>query len=313
MLAYIVRRLISAIPTFLGAVTVVFFIMRLIPGDAALLMLGDNPRQEALDLLRSRLGLDRPLHVQYGTYIFDVVRGDFGRSIRTSRPVMSEVLRVLPFTAVLAITGTIIGSLLGIAMGIVSGTRRNSAIDYFVSVVSLTGVSMPIFTIGIILLVVFSYALQWLPATGAGRTGSLMDAFRHLLLPSLALGVSASAIVARMTRSSVLEILSLDFVRTAHAKGLRPHHVVVKHVLKNAMIPVVTIVGLNFGRLLSGTVITETLFVRPGLGRLLIDALYARDYPQVEAAIAFFALSFIIVNLLVDLSYAALDPRIQYS
>lgn len=313
MAAYVLKRLVSAIPTFLGAITVVFFIMRLIPGDAALLMLGDNPSQEALDALRRRLGLDRPVPVQYGAYILDVVQGDFGRSIRTNRPVMEEVLRVLPHTAALAITGTLIGTALGMALGIASGTRRNSPVDYVISVVSLTGVSMPIFTIGIILLVVFSYELRWMPAIGAGDAGDLGDQLWHLALPSLALGISASAIVARMTRSSVLEILHQDYVRTARAKGLQTAAVTYKHVLKNAMIPVVTVVGLNFGRLLSGTVITETLFVRPGLGRLLIDALYARDYPQVEAAIAFFALSFILVNLLVDLSYAALDPRIQYS
>lgn len=313
MAAYIVKRLVSAIPTFLGAITVVFFIMRFIPGDAALLMLGDNPSQEAYEALRRRLGLDQPLLVQYGAYMLDIVQGDFGRSIRTSRPVMEEVLRVLPFTAALAITGTVIGSTLGMAMGILAGTRRNTRLDYLISVVSLTGVSMPIFTIGIILLVAFSYELRWLPAIGAGDAGSPLDQLRHLALPSLALGISASAIVARMTRSSVLESLHQDYVRTARAKGLRSRTINYKHVLKNAMIPVVTVVGLNFGRLLSGTVITETLFVRPGLGRLLIDALYARDYPQVEAAIAFFALAFIVVNLLVDLSYAALDPRIQYS
>jgi peptide/nickel transport system permease protein len=219
---------------------------------------------------------------------------------------------VLPYTAVLAVAGIVIGSVLGITSGVVTAVRRNTAADFVVSSFATIGVAMPVFTIGIVLLVVFSYNLGWFPSIGVG-SGNAVEVLRHLTLPALALGISATAIITRMTRSSVLEILNQDFVRTAYAKGLSQRTITFKHVLKNAMIPVVTIIGLNFGRLMSGTVITETLFVRPGLGRLLIDSINARDYSQVEATVAFFAMSFIVINLLVDLAYAALDPRIQYA
>jgi peptide/nickel transport system permease protein len=312
MLIYVARRILDAIPTFLGVVTIVFVVMRMIPGDPALLILGEQASASALAALRAQMGLDQPLLVQYWQFITGIVSGDFGTSLRTNRPVMAEVLRVLPYTAVLAVAGIVIGSVLGITSGVVTAVRRNTAADFVVSSFATIGVAMPVFTIGIVLLVVFSYNLGWFPSIGVG-SGNAVEVLRHLTLPALALGISATAIITRMTRSSVLEILNQDFVRTAYAKGLSQRTITFKHVLKNAMIPVVTIIGLNFGRLMSGTVITETLFVRPGLGRLLIDSINARDYSQVEATVAFFAMSFIVINLLVDLAYAALDPRIQYA
>jgi peptide/nickel transport system permease protein len=312
MLIYVARRILDAIPTFLGVVTIVFVVMRMIPGDPALLILGEQASASALAALRAQMGLDQPLLVQYWQFISGIVSGDFGTSLRTNRPVMAEVFRVLPYTAVLAVAGIAIGSVLGITAGVVTAVRRNTAADFVVSSFATVGVAMPVFTIGIVLLVVFSYNLGWFPSIGVG-SGNAVEVLRHLTLPALALGISATAIITRMTRSSVLEILNQDFVRTAYAKGLSQRTITFKHVLKNAMIPVVTIIGLNFGRLMSGTVITETLFVRPGLGRLLIDSINARDYSQVEATVAFFAMSFIVINLLVDLAYAALDPRIQYA
>ncbi len=313
MASYIAKRFLTSIPTFVGVITLVFLVMRLIPGDPAILILGDSATAESVAALRAQMGLDQPILLQYWNYLVGVVSGDFGISIRTSRPVFSEVARLLPYTATLAVAGIAVGALLGITAGVIAALRRNSALDIVVSGIATVGVAMPVFTIGIILLVAFSYNLGWFPSIGAGDANSFSDRMRHLALPAIALGISSMSIIARMTRSSVLEILGLDYVRTARSKGLPARSITLKHVLKPSMIPVVTIIGLSFGRLMSGTVITETLFVRPGLGRLLIDSIYARDYPQVEATVAFFAVSFIVINLLVDLAYAALDPRIQYS
>lgn len=312
MLKYVVGRIFGSIPTFLGVVSIVFIVMRLVPGDPALLILGDSATQESVQRLREQMGLDAPILVQYLEYMRGVVVGDFGTSLRTNRPVTSEVFRVLPYTIHLSVGGVLVGAFIGVAMGLVAALRRGTWIDYLASGAATVGVAMPIFTLGIILLLVFSYNLGWLPSIGAGDPSQPLQMLRHLILPALALGISSAAIIARMTRSSVLEILNQDFIRTAKAKGLTQRSVVLKHLLKNAMIPIVTIIGLSFGRLMSGSTITETLFVRPGLGRLLIDSINARDYTQVEAAVAFFAISFIVINLLVDLSYAALDPRVQY-
>lgn len=312
MLRYVANRILTSIPTFIGVVSLVFIVMRLVPGDPALLILGDDASREAVEQLRAQMGLNDPLYKQYVDFLAGVFTGEFGRSLRTGQPVMAEVLRVVPFTAALSVAGLAFGALIGIAAGVISALRRGRPVDYVVSGFATLGVAMPIFTLGMFLLIPFSYNLRWFPSIGAGNQGDLPSQLRALVLPALALGLSAAALIARMTRSSVLEILGQDFVRTASAKGLSRRTTILKHVLKNAMIPIVTIVGLSFGRMMSGSTITETLFVRPGLGRLLIDSMYARDYTQVEAAVAFFAISFIVINLLVDLSYAALDPRIQY-
>ncbi len=312
MLKYSLYRIVTSIPTFVGVVSLVFIIMRLVPGDPALLILGEDASREAVEQLRDQMGLNEPLLKQYVDFLVGMLTGDFGRSLRTNQPVLAEVMRVVPYTAALSFAGLAFGSVIGIGAGLVSALRRGRPLDYLVSGFATIGVAMPIFTLGMILLIVFSYNLGWFPAIGAGTEGDVLDRLRALTLPAFALGLSSAALITRMTRSSVLEILGQDFVRTANAKGLSQRVTVLKHVLKNAMIPIVTIIGLSFGRMMSGSTITETLFVRPGLGRLLIDSMYARDYTQVEAAVAFFAISFIVINLLVDLSYAALDPRIQY-
>jgi len=312
VLKYSLYRIVTSIPTFVGVVSLVFIIMRLVPGDPALLILGEDASREAVEQLRDQMGLNEPLLKQYVDFLVGMLTGDFGRSLRTNQPVLAEVMRVVPYTAALSFAGLAFGSVIGIGAGLVSALRRGRPLDYLVSGFATIGVAMPIFTLGMILLIVFSYNLGWFPAIGAGTEGDVLDRLRALTLPAFALGLSSAALITRMTRSSVLEILGQDFVRTANAKGLSQRVTVLKHVLKNAMIPIVTIIGLSFGRMMSGSTITETLFVRPGLGRLLIDSMYARDYTQVEAAVAFFAISFIVINLLVDLSYAALDPRIQY-
>lgn len=312
MLKYSLYRIVTSIPTFVGVVSLVFIIMRLVPGDPALLILGEDASREAVEQLRDQMGLNEPLLKQYVDFLVGMLTGDFGRSLRTNQPVLAEVMRVVPYTAALSFAGLAFGSVIGIGAGLVSALRRGRPLDFLVSGFATIGVAMPIFTLGMILLIVFSYNLGWFPAIGAGTEGDVLDRLRALTLPAFALGLSSAALITRMTRSSVLEILGQDFVRTANAKGLSQRVTVLKHVLKNAMIPIVTIIGLSFGRMMSGSTITETLFVRPGLGRLLIDSMYARDYTQVEAAVAFFAISFIVINLLVDLSYAALDPRIQY-
>lgn len=313
MLRYVVRRLLGAIPTFIGVLTLVFVLMRLVPGDPALLILGDRATPAAVEALRRDMGLDVPIWEQYIRFIVQVAQGDLGRSIRTNQPVFAEVMRVFPHTAILAVAAILIASVLGISAGVISALRRNTVVDYIVSTLSMVGIAMPVFTLGIILLLVFSYQLRWFPAISSSMTGDLGAMLRQLVLPAVALGLSSGAVISRMTRSSVLEILNMDFIRTARAKGVPNRLVTLKHVLKNAMIPVVTIIGINFGRLMSGTVITETLFVRPGLGRLMIDSIYTRDYPQVEATIAFFAIIFIVINILVDVVYAILDPRIHYA
>lgn len=312
MVSYILRQLIGAVPTFFGVLTIVFILMRLVPGDPVLLILGDSATPASVAALRESMGLDVPIWQQFLRFIGGVAQGDMGTSMRTSQPVFDEVLRVFPSSATLAVAAIVIGSVIGISAGIIAALKRNTYVDYLVSSLAMVGIAMPVFTMGIVLLVIFSYELGWFPAISTSRPGDALAALRQLVLPATALGLSSGAIIARMTRSSVLEILTQDFVRTARAKGLPGRKLIFRHVLKNAMIPVVTIIGLNFGRLMSGTVITETLFVRPGLGRLMIDSMYARDYPQVEATVAFFALIFIGVNLLVDVLYGVLDPRIQY-
>lgn len=313
MLTFLGRRGVQTIPTLLGVLTVVFILMRLVPGDPAALMLGDRASAEALEQLRVDLGTDQPLAAQYVSYMADVLRGDFGTSIRTRRPVVSEVFRVFPHTLILAVAATIIGTLVGMGLGIVAAMRRNTVIDYAVTTLSLAGTAMPIFLIGMIFLVVFSFRLQWFPVISSAGFDDPGNLLRQLVLPASALGLSAAALIARMTRSSLLEVMEQDYLRTARAKGATARTLLFRHALRNALIPIVTVIGLNFGRLLGGTIITETLFVRPGIGRLLIDSIYARDYPQVEALIATFALAFVLVNLLVDITYGAIDPRVQYA
>ena len=282
----------------------VFAIVRLIPGDPARLLAGDFATDQIVDELRQRWRLNDPLPVQYAVYIGGVLRGDFGRSITTSTPVRPELVERFLRTLELAGAGIVLAAVIGGAAGIVSAVRRSSLTDYVATALALTGISTPIFWSGLLLILLFSVRLEWLPAGGTGSG-------RHLVLPALSLGLFGAGVLARQTRSGMLEVLGQDFVRTARAKGLPERSVVVKHALKNALIPVVTVLGDQFGRLLGGAILTETVFAWPGMGRYLIEAISQRDYPAVQGAMLVFAAAVVAVNLLVDLSYGLLDPRVH--
>ena len=305
MISYIVRRLLLAIPVLLGVVTLVFLALRLIPGDPALVMAGEAAPQEVVARIRTQLGLDRPLTVQYGIYIWNLLRGDLGQSARTRRPVTQELGFRLPATLELASASMAIAILLGLTAGIISATRQYSVLDYGTMVGALMGISIPVFWFGLMAMWIFSVQLGWFPVGGRGT-------LRHLVLPAITLGAMATGMIARMTRSSMLEVLRQDYIRTGMAKGLTERAVNLRHALRNALIPVVTVVGLQFGGLLAGSVLTETVFTWPGVGRLMVDSITNRDYPVVQGAVLIIALIFIGVNLLVDLAYSFVDPRIRY-
>jgi peptide/nickel transport system permease protein len=292
------------VPTLLAVSLLVFAIVRLIPGDPARLLAGDFATDQIVDELRQRWRLDDPLPVQYAAYVGGLLHGDFGRSITTSTPVLPELVERFLRTLELATAGIVMAAVIGGAAGIVSAVRRSSPTDYVATALALAGISTPIFWSGLLLILLFSVRLEWLPA---GGTGSL----RHLVLPAVSLGLFGAGVLARQTRSGMLEVLGQDFVRTARAKGLPERAVVVKHALKNALIPVVTVLGDQFGRLLGGAILTETVFSWPGMGRYLIEAISQRDYPAVQGAILVFAAAVVVVNLLVDLSYGLLDPRVR--
>ena len=281
-----------------------FAIVRLIPGDPARLLAGDFATEQIVNELRAKWRLDDPLPVQYAAYVGGLMRGDFGRSIATSTPILPELIERFLRTLELAVAGILVAMVGGGVAGIVSAVRRSSLTDYFATALALAGISTPIFWSGLLLILLFSVRLEWLPA---GGTGTL----RHLVLPALSLGLFGAGVLARQTRSGMLEVLGQDFVRTARAKGLPERIVVVKHALKNALIPVVTVLGDQFGRLLGGAILTETVFAWPGMGRYLIESISQRDYPAVQGAILVFAAAVVIINLLVDLSYGMLDPRMR--
>jgi len=278
--------------------------VRLIPGDPARLLAGDFATDTIVDELRQRWHLNDPLPVQYAVYLGGLLRGDLGRSITTATPVLPELTERFLRTLELAVAAIAVAALVGIGAGILSAVRRATLVDYLATALALTGISTPIFWSGLILILLFSVTLGWLPA---GGTGTL----RHLVLPAVSLGFFGAGVLARQTRSGLLEVLGQDFVRTARAKGLPERLVVVKHALKNALIPVVTVLGDQFGRLLGGAILTETVFSWPGMGRYLIDAISQRDYPAVQGAILLFAAAVVVINLLVDLSYGVLDPRVR--
>ncbi len=305
MSAYVLRRLVLAVPTLVGVTLVVFALIRLVPGDPARLVLGLQASEEEVQRLRVQLGLDQPLPVQYARFLARLLQGDLGRSVVTGEPVLREIGARLPATVQLAVTSTVVATLAGVAAGVVSATRQYSWWDYAVMTVALFGISLPVFWLGLMLMLLFSVHLRWLPAGGYGTPA-------HLVLPTVTLAAFSVAIIARMTRSSLLEVLHQDYVRTAWAKGLSSRAVVLRHALKNALIPVVTVIGLQFGGLLGGAILTETVFAWPGMGRLLVGAIVARDYPVVQGTVLVFAALFTLVNLAVDVLYAYVDPRIHY-
>jgi peptide/nickel transport system permease protein len=305
MFQYVIKRLISTIPVLLGISLLLFFMLRALPGDPAQVLAGQMATQEDIEIMRHQLGLDRPIFVQYAAFLGRLARFDLGRSARTQNPVFHEVWARLPNTLLLAAVAITLACFLGIPAGIISAVRPYTLLDYLVTSTALFGMSMPVFWLGLMLVVIFSVMLHWLPAGGTGS-------WEHVILPSITLAAFVVAFIARMTRSSMLEVLSQDYTTTARSKGLKEQVVVVKHALKNALIPIITVVGLQFGMLLGGAVLTETVFAWPGLGRLIVDSILARDYPVIQGAILIFALLYILVNLIVDLIYAFVDPRIRY-
>ena len=330
---YVIKRLLQIIPVILGVTLIAFALIHLAPGDPVRTMLGQHATQQEIDEINTKYGLDKPLYVQYFIWLGGVLQGDLGRSILTHDQVTTEIASRFPNTIELAIAAMIFAILIGVVAGIISATKQYSVADYSVMGIALFGISMPVFWLGIMLMMIFGVFLGWLPIGGridllipfnritgfmvvdsiiTVNGAALVSVLRHLILPAIALGTIPMAIIARTTRSSMLEILRQDFIRTERAKGLSEGKVIYKHAIRNAMVPVVTVIGLNFGLLLSGAILTETVFSWPGVGRLVVDAVYARDYPLVIGCILVFALVFVIVNLITDLLYTYIDPRIHY-
>ena len=304
MFDYVVRRLFQVVPVLLGVTIIVFGMVHLIPGDPAEILAGSNATIEDIQSIRQKLSLDKPLMEQYFIYMKNIFKGDLGTSIRTRRPVLEDMIPRYGNSLLLASCSVVIMLLLGITTGILSAVKQGSWIDYISMVISLFGVSMPVYWFGLMLMLVFSVHLGLFPTTGIGT-------FKHLVLPSLALGAHSTAVVARLTRSSMLEVIRQDYIRTARAKGLDEYSVILQHALKNALIPVVTIVFLRFGTLLGGAVLAETVFAWPGIGLLMIEAIGSRDYPMVQGCVLMVSVSFVLINLITDLIYPFIDPRIR--
>ena len=304
---YIAQRLLSAVPVIVGVTLLVFLMLHLVPGDPAAQMLGEMAVSETAILnLREQMGLNDPLHVQYGNFLASALRGELGVSILARRTVGEMIGTNLPATLTLTLAGLGIAFVVGGVLGILAAVFQNTWIDRVSMSFAILGVSMPSFWLGLLLIFLFSLRLGWFPATGSGG-------IERLVLPAFTLGVAGAAVISRMVRSSMLEVMRQDYVRTGRAKGLSESRVVLKHVLRNALIPVLTIVGLEFGRLLSGTVVIEVVFARPGIGRLLVDAILKKDFQVVQGVVLVSALFYLAVNLIVDLSYTFVDPRIRYS
>lgn len=305
MFQYVLKRLLSTIPVLLGISLLLFLMLRMLPGDPAQVLAGQMASPADIQIIRQQLGLDKPVIVQYGIFLSRLARFDLGRSARTQHPVIKEIWARLPNTMLLAVAAISLACLFGIPAGIISAVRPYTWMDYLFTTIALFGISMPVFWLGLMLMVIFSITLQWLPAGGTGS-------WKHMILPSFTLAAFVVAFITRMTRASMIEALSQDYTTTARSKGLKEQVVIVKHALKNALIPIITVVGLQFGLLLGGAVLTETVFAWPGLGRLIVESILARDYPVIQGAILIFGLLYILVNLAVDLLYAYIDPRIKY-
>lgn len=310
MIGHAIRRLLLAIPTLIAMLTMVFVLVRLVPGDAAVAMLGDGASGAALQALRTQLGLDQPIGVQYLHFISDMLTGNFGRSMVSGRTVLEEVAQVLPYTLELAAVAMLIGTVIGVPLGVIAAVRRDQWPDYLGRILSLVGLSFPGFVSAILMLLAFAVWLQWLPVMSRA-TSDPVDHLRNLLLPALNLGLIMTAYIARVTRSSMLDVLGEDYIRTARAKGVRPRSLILRHALGNALIPIVTVVGLYFGTLIGNSVLTEIVFTRPGLGKLILGALQSRDYTMLQGLMVVFATFVIIVNTITDLLYALVDPRVS--
>jgi peptide/nickel transport system permease protein len=305
MFAYIFRRIVMLVPVLFGVTLVSFSLLHLVPGDPAEVLGGQEATKEDIDRIRHEYGLDQPLIVQYARFVGNAARGDLGISIQSRHPVGELLFQRLAFTLELSVASILVASALGLLAGIVSSTRQYSIFDTASMMGALFGISMPIFWLGLLLILVFAAQLHWLPSGGTGG-------IRYLVLPAIALGSASAAVIARMTRASMLEVTRQDFIRTARATGYAERVVIFRHALKNAMIPVLTVFGLEFGQMLGGAVLTETVFSLPGIGRLLVEGIFARDYPVVQGAMILVATTFVLVNLLTDVAYAFFDPRIRY-
>jgi|FaiFalDrversion2_1042247.scaffolds.fasta_scaffold10563_1 peptide/nickel transport system permease protein len=307
MLAYIIKRLTLAIPVFLGVSVIVFVIMVNTPGDPVLVRIGLDPNvsPEKVEAVRRELGLDQPIYVQYFRYLERLLQGDLGYNIRTGRPVAQDIAEAFPKTIILAVTSLLLAIAIGVTAGIISAKKQYSKIDDVVSVVSLLAAAIPNFWLALVLILVFSFWLKITPISGYGTP-------MHLILPTIALGSALAGTITRFTRSNLLEIIRQDFIRTARAKGLKDRVVIIRHALKNALIPIITVAGLQFGTLLSGAFFVEAVFAYPGLGRLAVQAILQKNYPVIQGAILVVSISFVLINLLIDIIYAYIDPRVQY-
>lgn len=305
MIPYILKRLLGVLPTLLIVAVLVFFFVHLLPGDPARLAAGAEADEQTVELVRRDLGLDQPIHTQFLRFIGGAVRGDFGHSIRTKRPVSDELADRFPYTLWLTIAAMAWSVVIGLGIGIVAAVNRNRWPDRLGMALAVSGISFPSFALGLLLITVFAVGLGWLPTVGA-------ESWRHYILPSLTLGAGVAAVMARFTRSSFVDVLHEDYIRTARAKGVRERDVVLRHGLRNALIPVVTMMGLQFGFLLGGSIVVEKVFNWPGLGRLLVDAVEMRDYPVIQAEVLLFSVQFILINLVVDVLYGVINPTIRY-
>ena len=306
MKAYVLRRLWQSALTLVGVSVLVFVILRVVPGDPAKMLLPDGAPQSAVDELNRQLGLHEPLHVQYAIFVRSVFRGDFGQSFQYRAPALQVVVDRLGATVQLALAALVITVGVGVSLGVVAAVRRGTGYDYASTVLAVLGQSLPNFWLGIMLILLFGVALRWLPTSG-------FESWRHLILPAVTLAAFPMALVARLTRSSMLEILGRDFIRTGRAKGLAERAVILRHALRNAAVPLLTVLGLQIGTLLGGAVITESVFAWPGMGKLVVDAIFFRDFPVVQTVLILSATIFVVINLLVDLLYTVIDPRIRYS
>lgn len=302
---YIIRRLLIMVPVLFGISIIIFAMVRVIPGDPGYILAGPHATKEQVEQIREQLGLNKHPILQYLLFLKNILQGDLGTSTRTGLPVSKEIMARFPNTLLLAFSSILIATLFGVFIGVISGVKQNSKFDYLSMLFALFGLSMPVFWLGLMLMLLFSIKLGWFPAVGA-------EGLKHLVLPSITLGANSMAIIARMTRSSMLEVIRLDYIRTARAKGLAEKVVITRHALKNALIPVVTVIGLQTGTLLGGAVLTEIVFAWPGIGRLLVEAILSRDYPVVQGVVLLVATTFILINLIVDIIYSYLDPRIRY-
>ena len=312
LLRYIVQRLIASVPVLLGVSILVFLMIHLIPGDPARQIAGMEARPEEVERIRNELGLNDPLQVQYARYLGRLLQGDLGRSLHSRRPVIEDIKERFPVTLQLAVASTVVATIIGVSAGVISAVYKHKWIDHVVMISALLGISMPVFVIGLLAMWLFALHLRWLPSGGLGGPWYTWEGLKHLVLPAVTLAGTSIGIIARLTRSSMLEALRQDYIKTARAKGLSELLVVVKHALRNSLLPVVTYLGLEFGFLLGGAVVTETIFSLPGLGRFLLSAISSRDYPVIQACILLGALFFVVVNLVVDVLYSYLDPRIRY-